>query len=71
MLQRSPSHAAQRQRRYRKRQAAGDVIVTRTFTRAETDKLCRRGYLGQHELEDRGAIAEAIAAVIADLVVDP
>jgi hypothetical protein len=53
-------------RRYRQRQAAGDVVVTRGFTQAETAKLCRLGYLFEHELEDRAAIAEAIAAVIAD-----
>jgi hypothetical protein len=45
MLQRSPSPAA-RQRRYRKRQRNGDIMVTRAFTQAETAKLCRRGYLG-------------------------
>jgi hypothetical protein len=45
-------------------------MVTRCFTQAETAKLCRRGYLGEHELEDRVAIAEAVAAVIADLA-DP
>lgn len=57
-----------RQARYRERQATGDIVVTRQFTPAETAKLCRLGYLGEHELEDRAAIAEAITAVIADLV---
>jgi hypothetical protein len=57
-----------RQARFRQRQATGDIVVTRQFMPAETAKLCRLGYLGEHELEDRAAIAEAIGAVIADLV---
>jgi hypothetical protein len=57
----------ERMRRYRRRQAAGDVMVTRPFTPAETAKLLQLGYLREHELEDRVAIAEAVAAVIADL----
>jgi hypothetical protein len=56
-----------RQARYRERQATGDIVVSRQFTPAETAKLCRLGYLGEHELEDRRAISEAIGAVIADL----
>jgi hypothetical protein len=56
-----------RQARYRERQERGDVVITRDFTPAETAKLARLGYLGEHELEDRRAISEAITAIIADL----
>jgi hypothetical protein len=56
-----------RQARYRARQVMGDIVVTRQFTPAETAKLCRLGYLGERELEDRTAIADAVTAVIADL----
>jgi hypothetical protein len=63
-----PRRHRERMRRYRQRQAAGDVVVTREFTPTETAKLHRLGYLREGELEDRVAIAEAIAAVIADLV---
>jgi len=59
-----------RMRRYRERQAAGDVIVTQRITPAETTKLFRHGYLAEHELENREAIAEAITALIADLIDD-
>lgn len=70
MLAPSERRAATRRRqaRYRERQAAGDIIVTRQFTPAETAKLCRLGYLAEHELEDRAALAEAVTAVIADLM---
>jgi hypothetical protein len=63
-------HHADRQRRYRLRQKNGELAVTITMSQDETTKLHRRGYLGEHELEDREAIAEAVVALIADLVVD-
>jgi hypothetical protein len=65
---RSILHHRERMRRYRERQAAGDLMVTQRITPAETAKLFRHGYLGEHELEDRTAIAEAITALIADLM---
>jgi hypothetical protein len=58
----------ERMRRYRQRQAAGDLVVTRRFTPAETAKLHRLGYLRECELEDRAAICEAVTALIADVV---
>jgi hypothetical protein len=58
----------QRQRRYRERQAAGDVMVTQRITPAESAKLLRHGYLRECELEDRQAISEALTALIADLI---
>jgi hypothetical protein len=61
-------HQRARMRRYRERQAAGDIMVTHRITPAETAKLFRHGYLAEHELEDRAAISEAITALIADLM---
>jgi hypothetical protein len=57
-----------RMRRYRERQAAGDMMISQRITPAETAKLLRHGYLAEHELEDRQAISEAITALIADLI---
>jgi len=59
-----------RMRRYRERIKVGDLMIRLRVTPAETAKLCRHGYLAEHELEDRQAISEAITALIADLVVD-
>jgi hypothetical protein len=52
-------HNRDRQRRYRRRQANGYVVVTVTLSRAETDTLHRLRYLDLDKLEDRAAIAEA------------
>jgi hypothetical protein len=60
----------QRQRAYRRRQAAGRVVATIEFSPAETGKLCTLHYLGEGQLEDRRRIAEAIHALIANIVVD-
>lgn len=55
-------------RRHRKRQAAGRLSVTTDFATEETAKLCRLRYLTECELEDRQRIAEAIHALIANIV---
>jgi hypothetical protein len=59
-----------RQRRYRRRQHAGDVVVTLTLTEAETAKLCRQGCLDISQLEDRGAIAEAVHLLLDSILDD-
>ena len=66
MLERPPSHAA-RQRRYRKRQRNGEVMVTVALSREETDRLCRLGCLDLDKLEDRGAIADAVHLLLAHI----
>jgi hypothetical protein len=67
MLDRPPSHAA-RQRRYRRRQRTGEVMVTVALSREETDKLCRLRCLGLDQLEDRGAIADAIHLLLTNIL---
>ena len=62
-------HHAARQRRYRRRQAMGRVVVTTEFTVEETAKLCRLEYLDEAHLEDREQIAAAIHALLAKLIV--
>jgi len=49
MLERSPSHAA-RQRRYRRRQRNGEVMVTVALSREETDKLTAQCELTSDQL---------------------
>ena len=61
----------QRQRRYRARQAAGRLSITTDFTPEETAKLCRLRYLAECELEDRDRIAEALHALIANIMLEP
>jgi hypothetical protein len=67
MLQRAPSHAA-RQRRYRRRQHNGEVMVTVGLSQEETDKLCRLRYLDLDKLEDRAAIADAIHLLLVNIL---
>jgi hypothetical protein len=62
----SPSHAA-RQRAYRGRQRNGEVVVTVTLSRAETDVLHRLRCLDLGKLEDRAAIADAVHLLIASI----
>jgi hypothetical protein len=61
---------AEAQRRYRQREAVGDLLVSHRFTPIETAKLHALGYLRECELEDREAIDAAIGALIADIVPD-
>jgi hypothetical protein len=65
MLERPPS----RQARYRRRQRAGEVMVTLSVSPEVTARLAQLGYLGEHELEDRAAIANAIVTLIANIKV--
>ena len=67
MLQRPPGRAErrrERQRRYLCWQALGWLSVTFGATPDHTAKLCRAGYLREHELEDRVAIGEAVRALL-------
>jgi hypothetical protein len=59
-----------RQARYRRRQRAGRVVVMIELLPAETAKLCTLHYLSEGQLEDRRRIAEAIHALIANIVID-
>jgi hypothetical protein len=74
VLDRSAASSAvarrQRQARYRRRQAAGHVVATLELTPAETGKLSALHYLSEAHLEDRRRIAEAIHALIANIVID-
>jgi len=65
MLERPPS----RQARYRRRQRNGEVMVTLALTPEHTARLAQLGYLAEHELEDRPAIAAAIQLLIANIKV--
>jgi hypothetical protein len=64
-----PSHAA-RQRRYRRRQRCGDVVLTLTLSPREIDGLYQQGSLDLDALEDRGAIADAIHLLIGSIILD-
>ena len=55
---------AERQRRYRERQRAGEIVVGVTLKPEAVDALHRAGLLKLHEVEDRSAIAQAIAAAL-------
>jgi hypothetical protein len=59
-------HAA-RQRRYRKRQRNGEVMVTVALSQEETDKLVRLRCLDLDKLEDRAAIADAVHLLLAHI----
>jgi hypothetical protein len=61
-----PSHAA-RQRRYRRRQKTGVVMVTTGFSPEEINKLHLVGCIDLNRLEDRGAIADAIHLLLANI----
>lgn len=68
-----PRHRArhrERMRRHRQRQRAGRLSITMDVTRDETAKLCRLRYLAEHELEDRQRIAEALHALLANILLD-
>jgi hypothetical protein len=65
MLERPPSPAAVRQRRFKARQLQGQLVVTITLSPAETDVLYRIGCLDLDKLEDRAAIVEALHLAIA------
>jgi hypothetical protein len=67
MDQPPPSHAA-RQRRYRRRQRCGDVVLTLTLSPCEIDRLHRQGSLDLDALEDRSAIADAIHLLIGSII---
>jgi hypothetical protein len=61
-------HRRERQRRYRRRQRNGDIVVTITFRPDETARLNRVGCLELSKLENRSAIADAIHLLIAHIL---
>jgi hypothetical protein len=63
-----PNRHAARQRRYRRRQRNGEVMVTVALSPDETDKLTRLRCLDVDKLEDRGAIADAIHLLLANIL---
>ena len=67
MLERPPSHAA-RQRRYRKRQRNGRLMVTVELAPEEVDTLHRLGCVDLDRLEDRAALAAAVHLLLANIL---
>jgi hypothetical protein len=71
VLERPPTPAALRARRHRRRQRACRLWVTLELDQAETAILRRLNCLtSDSELEDRGAIAEALHRLIASVNLD-
>jgi hypothetical protein len=68
MLQRPPSAHAARQRRYRRRQRNGEIMVTIGLSPAEVDTLHRLRCLDLDKLEDRAAIADAVHLLLANIL---
>jgi hypothetical protein len=66
-----PAAAAIRMRRHREREAAGHILVHIELSQAETEILRRLNLLGEHELEDRVRIGEAVHGLIASVILDP
>jgi hypothetical protein len=62
-----PAKRGERQRRYRKRQVAGVLVVSVVVTPEETAKLGRLHLLNERELENRRAIAEAMKGLLASV----
>jgi len=67
MLERSdPSPAEQRRRRYRQRRAAGIAVYPVPLTGTEIDWLIRMEWVDASEIEDRTAVGEGLARMVAD-----
>jgi hypothetical protein len=64
VLNRPSSPSATRQQRYRRRQRAGEIMVTVGLLPAEIDKLHRLGCVELGDLEDRAALAHALHLLI-------
>ena len=60
----TPTSAAERNRRYRKRQRRGQRIIRVQIGPAEIDALVSRGFLGPGDREDAIAIEFGVSAYI-------
>jgi hypothetical protein len=60
----APTSAAERMRRYRKRQRRGQRIVRLQIGPAEIEALVSRGYLGPNDREDTIAIQFGMSALV-------
>jgi hypothetical protein len=58
------------QRRYRRRERTGELMVTLALDPTEVAKLVMLRYLRDCEIEDRRAIAAAVKALIAGIRVE-
>jgi hypothetical protein len=65
MLERPPSPAELRRRRYRARRAVGVAVYPVPLTGTEIDWLIRMEWLDASEVEDRKAVGEGIARMLA------
>jgi hypothetical protein len=63
-----PTAQSRRQRAYRRRQAAGSLVVTIELGQKEIARLYRLGYLRDCELEDRHRIGDAIRMLLANIL---
>jgi hypothetical protein len=66
----APQSAAERMRRYRKRQRRGERCVRIPIGTAEIDRLIEKGYLGPGEREDVEALEFAASSVISKALLD-
>ena len=61
-------HHAARQRRYRKRQRNGEVMVTVALSPSDVDKLYRLGCVELAKVEDRAALADGVRLLLANIL---
>jgi hypothetical protein len=66
----STTSAAARQRRLRKRQTSGIVVVRVEVSLAITETLIDLGWVGEQESDDRAQVGAGITALLADLAAD-
>jgi hypothetical protein len=66
MLDRSPSRAADRQRRHRARLAANRMSLSVELGAAEIDFLVRTRWLADRDVHARDEVGAAIARMLAD-----
>ena len=64
----APSPAAERMRRYRERQRAGRRVVQVEIDADGEEALIGAGLLGAWATDDGGAVADAVAALLRQLV---
>jgi len=66
MPERKPAKkSTPRVQRHRQLKGDGVLLVSLKLTEDETDTLHRRGYLAEHEVDDKGAVANAVHQWIA------
>jgi hypothetical protein len=66
----APTSAAERMRRYRKRQRRGQRIIRLQIGPAEIEALVSRGFLGPNDREDTSAIQFGMSALIDEALGD-